>query len=421
MSEPTGQPDPLRPRQRPGVRVEAEVATWESVVFAITVGAAVRYLEVPAAQVPLFLEKVDSGELDEDLVELATRPTGATLNMPGRIRTLAAFDRLVRGAVARAERDPLSGELTGPGWRPRKRRRDDRSRSESDHQPDPTTHSIPTPTPSPRAPAHQPAMTPVGAGAAIAPVVKGGWWSSPAVAVGAVVAVVVLVAGVVFAVARPSDDPQTRADAAATVSPASTPTAAASAVVTSALATSASGTSASGTSAPGTSAAGTSAAATTAGTSAAPTAAPSATARPSGTSSGAPPANPIAGTYSGVRTITANSGHPEAAIGTSEPLDLTITAACAEPTCAVSAKGWGTAAVTGSTLKFSGTATEPCKDSPGITVEDSWSVTLKAAAADPSGAVQKLTGVGTVTVSALNGCDAKVYPLTWSYSITRSG
>lgn len=421
VSEPTGQIDPLRPRQRPGVRVEAEAATWESVVFAIMVGTAVRYLEVPAAQVQPFLDKVDSGELDDELVALATTRTGAALNLPGRIRTLAAFDRLVRGAVARAERDPLTGELTGAGWRPRKRRRDDRSRSESDQQPDPTSQVNAS-----HAPTHPPAVTPVAvgsavgsaAGSAVGSVGKAGLLSSPAVAVGAVVAVVVMVAAVVFAVARPGEDPQAGADAAA-------PPLATSSALSSAAGASQGANSAPGTSAPGTSQVATTAAATPAAATTAATAAPAATAGSAGTGSagtgsGAPAANPIAGKYSGVRTITANSGHPEAAIGTSESLDLTLTAACAAPTCAVSAKGWGTAAVAGSTLKFSGTATEPCKDSPGITVEDAWSVTLKAGPADASGAVQSLTGVGTVTVSALNGCNAKVYPLTWSYSITRS-
>ncbi len=413
MSDPTEYLDPLHPRQRPGLRVEAEVATWESVVFAISVGSAVRYLEVPAAQVPPFLEKVDSGELDDELEALATTRTGATLNMPGRIRTLGAFDRLVRGAVARAERDPLSGELTGPGWRPRKRRRDDRSRSDPDRQPDLSSRAG-----APHAPTHPPAVTPMtvgsAAGPAVAPVVKAGWWSSPAVAVGAVVAVVVVVAAVVFAVARPGTDPEQAASVAA-------PPAATSAAVTSAEAPSAPGTSAASSSDAGSSTAVTSAAGTSAaGTSVAATAAPSATARPSGTGSGALAANPIAGSYSGVRTVTANSGHPEVPIGRSEPLDLTIAAACADPNCAVSVKGWGTAAAAGSTLKFSGTAAGPCPGSPGITVEDAWTVTLKAGPANASGAVESLTGVGTLTTSALNGCNGTVYPLTYSYSMTRS-
>ncbi len=435
--------------------VHAEAATWDSTVFAVTVGSAVRYLEVPAERVPAFLDSVDRGELDADLVALATTPTGAALDLPGRVRRLAAFDRLVRGAVAQAERDPMTGELTGSGWRPRKRRRDEQhgdqqnglerhggERSKADSSPGSSRSE---------------GLDSAGAGAGgtsvpAAVVAHPAWWSGGAAAVAAVSAVVVLAAVVIFVVARSGSD---AGDGSGTVA-APPPVAVTSSVAASGAATTA------GTNA-GPAVSGT-AAVTTAAVPAAPTtgdrtasggpaaAAPPASAAGASTSpaQGSPTAtarsspqsasssqsarssapagaagagNPLAGKYAFTRTVTANNGNTSFPVGKTDSGTLELSADCDAPTCAVTLVGGDVGKRSGNQLAFAGTEPEPCPADPSITSTDSWTLTLKPAGeteVDGVRRVAKFTGTGTLTVSDSNGCRSEVAPVAFKYTGTRA-
>lgn len=427
----TGSLDPLRVRQRPGVEVDARAATWESTVFAIAAGQSVRYLEVPANEVRAFLDAVDNGELDDELVGLASTPTGAVLDAPGRIRKLAAFDRLVRHAVARSERDPVTGRIAEPDWRPRKRERDDEASRHVDRSNEHAARSTGDATATePTVAAAMVSTTTVAAAAISTAAISAGtiitakraWWSSPAVVAGAVAAVVVIAAGTVLLI-RSGDDPESAASTGAAV------TASASAGVLSSI----SGSTEAPAVSPATGPAGAAAASAPTSTASAtessrPADSPPADSPPAE----APPAeslvvpagpvNPLAGSYAMTRTIIDNSGNNEVAIGTVDTGTVTFTAECAEPGCAISGD-WGPATISGSQVSFSGTVAEPCKNDPNdnsISVIDSWSVSLQIGGQE-SGAVTSLSGTGVVTVSELNGCDAEIRPLTQSYELTRTG
>lgn len=405
--------DPLRMRQRPGFEVDAQSATWESTVFAITAGSSVRYLEVPANQVVQFLDVVDSGALDDELVGLASTPTGAVLNAPGRIRKLAAFDRLVRQAIARAERDPSTGQLAEPGWKPRKRQRDDEARDHTDRHADQPSQPSAEPV---SATAPVTAVPPSVAAAIAHSAAKGAWLSTPMIAAGAAMAVVVVIAAAaaVFVVTRSDDDSRAGAtDGAVASAPASTgavsSTDGGSAVISAGTAGAgpASGSAAAGDSTiTSTSVQDTNSAGPFVGTESA--AAPTV------------PANPLAGSFALVRTVTDNSGNSAIPVGQTDTGTITFTAECAGPGCVVASADWGTASVSGSQVSFNGTVSEVCGNDPSISVVDSWTITLQTAGQE-SGVVTSLQGTGTLTVSALNGCHAEIRPLTQSYSLTRTG
>ena len=416
--------DPLRMRQRPGFEVDAQSATWESTVFAITAGSSVRYLEVPANEVAQFLDVVDSGALDDELVGLASTPTGAVLNAPGRIRKLAAFDRLVRHAIARAERDPSTGQLAEPGWKPRKRQRDDEARDHTDRHADQPSQPSAEPV-SATAPV---TAEPSSVAAAIVPsAAKGAWWSTPMIAAGAATAVVVVIAvAAVFVITRSDDDPRAGATDGAVASASASPgavssTGGGSAVISAGTAGAgpASGSAtADDSTIPSTSVQDTNSAGPFLTTSITGSAAESV-----GTESAAAPtvpANPLAGSFALVRTVTDNSGNSAIPVGQTDTGTITFTAECADPGCVVASADWGTASVSGSQVSFNGTASEVCTNDPSISVVDSWTITLQAAGQE-SGAVTSLQGTGTLTVSALNGCNAEIRPLTQSYSLTRTG
>lgn len=401
--------DPLRKRERPGFEVDAQSATWESIVFAITAGASVRYLEVPANEVALFLDAVDSGKLDNELIGLATTPTGAVLNAPNRSRKLAAFDRIVRQAIARVERDTSTGQLSEPGWQPRKRRRDDKARDSTDRQ----SEQPPQPSAQPVSATTQVAASTaptVAAAVVVLPAAKRAWWSSPVAAVGAVVVVVAVAVVAVTLATRTRQDSNADATLGALISaPASTspaPASGGSAGVSGASdgAGAVAAVDSTTTSVPNTSTATATLAASITASTAAPTV----------------PRHPLEGSFALVRTVTDNSGNPAVPVGTTDTGTVTFTADCADPQCAVSSQDWGAASISGSQVDFSGTASEPCPDDPSIAVTDSWTITLQTTGQE-AGAVTSLQGTGTLTSSELNGCSAQVYPLTSSYALTRTG
>ncbi len=429
--------DPMRPRRRPGVTVEAQAATWDSTVFAISVGAAIRYLEVPADRVPAFLQSVDRGELDSELTALATTPTGAVLDLPGRIRRLAAFDRIIRGAVAQAERDPVTGQLTEAGWRPRKRRRDDpdrTGRSSHEHQ-------------------HAESASSVGAAAgtaapvAVGAVARAGWWSAGTTAVAAVSAVVVVAVAVIFVVARSGSEPAdvaavardaattaaestaaaaTAAATAQTVSaPVAAPTTITTPIGTTPVGTTPVGTTPIGTTPVGTTPVGGNAVGSTPGAGTAASAVAPSAASATADAAAAGSRNPFTGTYNFTRTVAEANGNDNYSQGATDSGTLRLTAACDSLTCAVTGGGdWGTATVSGDSLEFTGTAPDRCPNNPGISTTDAWTVSLSTSGSkvvDGATRVQKMTGTGTITVADANGCDAEVRPVTYSYSFTRVG
>ncbi len=383
-------------------------------MFAVSAGTAVRYLEVPAERVPAFLAAVDRGDLDGDLRSIATTPTGATLDLPGRVRRLAAFDRLVRGAVAHAERDPVTGRLMDTGRRPRKRDRDDPSR----HDGSAPEHSAPGDA----------AQAGSAAGAAASPAVasviaRTGRWSPATAAVAAVVAVVVA-AAVIFVVARSGSG---GTDGAASAAPPSAPVSiAATAPGATTAAGSAGGTTAA--SAGAASAAGSpSARSTTTKASASPS---TGSASGSGASATARPVepganNPFTGRYAFTRTVTENSGNENFPIGTKDSGTLELTATCDAATCPVTlGGGGGVAKRAGDTLAFAGNSPEACPDDAGITVTDSWTVNLKPSGESVVGGVRRvtaMTGTGSVTVSEPNGCPSEIKPITYAYTAKRVG
>jgi hypothetical protein len=409
--------DPLRTRSRPGgIRVDAEAATWESTVFAISVGASRRYLEVPAEQVVMFLAAVDAGQLDDELAGIAGAPTGATRDRPGRIRGIAAFDRVLLSALSRAERDPVTGQLIEPGPRQHKRQRDDDPASRIDHGSAASSgSSVPAGAAvTVSADAAGAAVTVSAAGTGVAAVATRSWWSSPVVAVGAVVAVVVVVAGTVFALTRPADEPATAA-----------------------VAVSSQAVSSQAVSSPAVTESAESAAGPTAGPSDGPTApitspaagSPTASAVPSPLTSspaaGVPGSNnQFAGTYTFTRTVTANSGNADFPIGTTDSGSVTLTAACDEPTCAIDGERFGVPTISGNQLAFSVTGQQPCTSDPSITVTLAATITVDVAgtvAVDGVSKVGAMQGVGTLTVSDPAGCPGEIQPITYSYDLTRTG
>ena len=429
--------DFLRPRLRPGgLRVEAEAATWESTVFAISIGLSVRYLEVPAEQVGAFLAAVDAGQFDEELAGIARTSTGASKERPGRVRAIAAFDRVLRTALSRAERDPGTGQLGDPGSREHKRQRDDNQSSRHDRSQ--SSHS--------QAGAGQPVAAGAGAGAgaaavtaavagpsvgavgsSVAAVAARSWWSSPIVAVGAVVAVVVVAAGAVFALTRPADEPVTTVAVAVSSSAESVAPPAVSGDTSSAGAAVSSGPASSAVTSAPTSVP---SAAVSSAVSSEPVASAAASAAPVGSVPAAPAPgapgsnNQFAGTYTFTRTVTENTGNTDFPIGTTESGSLTLTAACDEPTCAIDGERFGVPTVSGNQLAFAGTAPAPCPVDPGITTQLAFTVTVTAADPTPVDGVPRvgaMQGVGTLTVSDLAGCTSEVRPITYSYDLTRTG
>ena len=421
--------DPLRTRYRPGdLQVDPHSATWDSTVFAIAVGSSVRYLEVPADQVGSFLTAVDAGQLDRELAALAVNPTGKTLDKPGRVRAIAAFDRILRSAVARTERDTATGQLAEPGWQPRKRRHDDNQTSRGEQRTESPAQST----------AGQADVSSIGAGtggsaavgAVAAGVARSAWWQSPVVAIGAVVAVVVVVAGTVFAVTRSSQEPASGAAAVSSssvsvatdlTSGAGEPTDSTAVGTTGASSgTPTTAVSASPAVAPPVlvSPADASTAATSAPTAAEPTV--SAVAAP-----GAPgDLNRFGGSYSFTRTVTETNGNENFAVGASETGTLTLTAACDEPSCAIDGGNFGSPVISGDQLAFAGTGDQACSGDPSITATVLFTVTLDASATGVVNGVEKVTamqGVGTLTAEA-NGCpDTEIKPITFSYDVTRTG
>jgi hypothetical protein len=70
----------LRSRERPGFTITAEVATWDTTVFAVSGHFRRVYASVPRASLPRFLRSLDSGRLDGVLSEyLDARPEGRRL------------------------------------------------------------------------------------------------------------------------------------------------------------------------------------------------------------------------------------------------------------------------------------------------------------------------------------------------------
>jgi hypothetical protein len=70
----------LRPRERPGFTITAEVATWDTTVFAVSGHFRRAYASVPRASLPRFLRSVDTGRLDGVLSDyLEARPEGRRL------------------------------------------------------------------------------------------------------------------------------------------------------------------------------------------------------------------------------------------------------------------------------------------------------------------------------------------------------
>ena len=56
--------DVIRPRERPGCTVTAEIATWDTTVFSMSGPWRRAYASVPRASLPLFLRALDTGRLD---------------------------------------------------------------------------------------------------------------------------------------------------------------------------------------------------------------------------------------------------------------------------------------------------------------------------------------------------------------------
>ena len=144
---------------------------------------------------------------------------------------------------------------------------------------------------------------------------------------------------------------------------------------------------------------------------------------PSGAPDSAATGNPFAGTYSFTRTVVDDGGRADSVVGTSDSGEFTVTAACDAPSCALTTD-FGAATVSGSTLSFSGTTQEPCPDDAAISITDSWTITLQSTGTQEIGGVQKVTGftgVNTVTVSDMNGCNGQNAPLQSSITAERTG
>ena len=114
------------------MRLEAEVVTWGFVVFDVTDGPDRCHLSVPGPELESFLDRLDHGLLDGDLGRWLRRPHRAKLSKASQTGSSQAYRDLADpSSLLPAERDPVTGRfLRGAGGggaggnRPGKRRHD---------------------------------------------------------------------------------------------------------------------------------------------------------------------------------------------------------------------------------------------------------------------------------------------------------
>ena len=106
----------VRPRQRPGYRVEPISIAWDAVAFRLR-GGRDGIACIPRAALAQFFEDLDGGRLDEQISRfLASPPQGRVLQASDQTGSPGLFDELGSpGAIVPPERVPGRGVLGGAG------------------------------------------------------------------------------------------------------------------------------------------------------------------------------------------------------------------------------------------------------------------------------------------------------------------
>jgi hypothetical protein len=106
-------------RRRPGLLVEADVATWDGTVFEVRNDAATALVTVPRRDLEGFLVALDGGRLDDVLraaVEAAAARRLPPLRASNQLDELGAYATMTaRDDLVPVERDPITGRLGGAG------------------------------------------------------------------------------------------------------------------------------------------------------------------------------------------------------------------------------------------------------------------------------------------------------------------
>ncbi len=107
----------LQPRRRPGLHVDAAIATWDFTVFRVAGPGRVAHASVPRRSLVRFCDLLDAGALDDVLGRyVATAPAGRILASHSQTGAPGLYDEVANPVQLLApEREPGGDPLTGPG------------------------------------------------------------------------------------------------------------------------------------------------------------------------------------------------------------------------------------------------------------------------------------------------------------------